>query len=106
MAHRIIRNLKWWWMSQPYMKRSDEGTWLITPPAWMRHIMPWRLLNWIMTHTDVCNTNVVMWKMYGAEKSWWPNKLCFHPHDYCGKFEGKRLPECAQSILITFMGEE
>jgi len=97
----VIRRIRAWWLLQDYVKRGDEGSWLLTPPPCLRHITPWKLLNWINDHSGVCWANVVMWKMFGREGSWWPTSMCFHPYDYCGKFDGERLPECEREILIS-----
>jgi len=76
-----------------------------TPPFWMRHFLSWRVLQWISDHSDTCWTNMVMWKLGYEYENWWPSPSCFKPYDYCGKFDGKPLPEMPDPVYVTFSGE-
>jgi len=58
-----------------------------TPPQWMRHFIPWALLDWINDHYGVCWAQVVYWKMGLSEDSWSCADMCFEPSDYCGKWD-------------------
>ena len=78
---------------------SNETRW--TPPSRARFIVPWRLLEWINEHSDVCWAGMVMWKL-GYDWSWWPTRTCFLDGDYCGKFDGKPIPDLPDPIYITF----
>lgn len=66
-----------------------------TPPSWMRHITPWRVLNFIDRHSHTCWAGMVMWKL-GYGWSWWPCMTCFMGPkdwgDYCGKYNGPDRP--------------
>lgn len=69
-----------------------------TPPSWMRHIIPWRVLYWLDKHTDTCWAGMVMWKE-DYEWSWWSCSWqdgLGADGDYCGKWRSKE----------TFMGGE
>jgi hypothetical protein len=85
--------------------RFDNET-RYSPARWMRHLLSWRILRWINDHTDVCWTNVVMWKLGYDRENWWPNRNCFHPYDYCGKFEGKPQPQIPEPVYVTFRAGE
>ncbi len=63
-----------------------------TPPSWLRFVTPWSVLYWIDKHCDTCWSEMVLWKMFGGERCWWPHEMCFQDYDYCGKFEGKERP--------------
>jgi len=61
----------------------------MTPPLWLRNVIPWRLLSFISDHTNTCWAGMAMWKLGYAGWSWWPQDHCYSTYDYCGKF---RLP--------------
>lgn len=67
-----------------------------TPPHWLRHFIPLRLLAWLNPHIPWCWVSVVTWKLgYGAmSESWWPKRVCFaawpERYDYCGKFTAEQ----------------
>jgi len=63
-----------------------------TPHPFLRHITPWWLLCLIDKHLDTCWANIVLWKQFGSDCSWWPDGRCFKPYDYCGKYEGRPRP--------------
>lgn len=76
-----------------------------TPPMWLRHIFPWRLLHFIGRHTNVCFIHVAEWKLGDQEPSyenWWPKRSCWdgipEPFDYCGHYKTGEAFEAATGI--------
>src|SRR5882762_275932 len=82
---------------------DNETRW--TPPKWARYCVSWKVLNWISAHYDTCWANMVMWKLGYDYENWWPNPNCFKPTDYCGKFDGKPLPEMPDPVYLRFIGK-
>lgn len=76
----------------------------ITPPSWVRHFVPWRLLWLIEEHTDVCRPRLVGWKLGHKTRTWWPSSLCFRDRDYCQKFDrhNRPLPETDEGPLLIW----
>lgn len=62
-----------------------------TPPMWLRHVFPWRLLYFVNRHTNTCISGMVMWKQGYEGWQWWPRSGCFDGHevafDYCARWE-------------------
>lgn len=59
------------------------------PPLWLRHLVSWRLLEFIDRHLDTCWAELAMWKLGYGVRSWWPVPLCHqgrNGEDYCGKY--------------------
>ena len=73
------------------MPNLSPRWWKRTPPPWLRHFVHWRVLDWIDKRFPTCWTMMVLWKMFGANESWWPRAMCFGDevthYDYCGKFQ-------------------
>lgn len=65
------------------------------PWPWLRHIIPWWVLEWIDGHCDVCWENVVTWKIEGGECPWAVDTSCRDDFKrtgtcYCGKMHRDR----------------
>lgn len=67
-----------------------------TPPSWTRHFLTWGMLTFLDTRLQTCWARMAMWKMFVAldgghwfysSETWWPDKGCFVPYDYCGKYD-------------------
>jgi hypothetical protein len=58
----------------------------IEPPAWLRHVTPWWLLELIDRHFLPCWLGMAEWKLFGA-RGWDIGRGCFFPYDYCGKYD-------------------
>lgn len=65
----------------------------MTPPLWLRHVIPWRVLRFYDRHRPTCWSGIAMWKMGYDGWSWQRQSDCWGGAqggwDYCGKFETK-----------------
>lgn len=59
-------------------------------PIWLRNFVPWKMLSWIDERTNICWSQVVIWKMLGTDGDLRVSSLCFdsspEKYDYCAKF--------------------
>ena len=61
------------------------------PPSWLRHFIPWRVIDRIEVRLGLCRCGIVMWKL-GYEWTWdRPTETCFN-HErgvpcWCGRYE-------------------
>ncbi len=78
----------------------------VTPPRFARHFISWGMLWWLNDRLPTCWANMVMWKNGYEAYEWWPSEGCFHPYDYCGKFQ-ERLDagETPAEIVASAWGE-
>lgn len=76
------------------------------PPLWLRHFVSWRILGWIDQHSDYCWANMVSWKLGSEVRTWYPSRMCFDNGDYCGKFNGKPIPETDNGPMIIWNGKQ
>jgi hypothetical protein len=71
-----------------------------TPPLFLRHVFPWRLLYYVDRHSNTCLSGFVMWKLGYGGWSWWPHAGCWdgplgEEYDYCAKYESFERFQCA-----------
>lgn len=63
----------------------------MTPPMWLRHLLPWRVIDFIRRNPRVCGARIAMWKMGYEDWPWGISRSCWDgPNggwDYCGKWE-------------------
>ena len=65
------------------------------PPTWLRHVVSWRLLEWIDgRYPSVCWADLVQWKIDGAPIGWVRGSSCQTDYArngacWCGKL-GRR----------------
>lgn len=65
--------------------KSELSRW--QPPRFLRHITPWWFLRLLDEYLLICWAKVVSWKLGFETEDWQPDKSCFFPYDYCGKYE-------------------
>ena len=70
------------WFLEPFLDRFGG----LMVPLWLRRITPWWLLRRLNDRYHICWANIVSWKL-GYGDSWELGRGCFHPYDYCGKYD-------------------
>lgn len=71
----------------------------VEPPSWLRHFIPWSVLDWMFNRWHLCWSGMVMWKL-GYEWSWSIDRSCVL-QDYCGWYATKATPqEKAEAMRI------
>lgn len=82
------------------------------PWPWLRHMVSWRMLDWLGTRYHLCWVHLVNWKL-GEPGHWgWAiTKHCLH-NDYCGFYdtrasreereEGERIVNEQGTMMVRF----